>query len=196
MTRIIAGAARGRRLSTPSGEATRPTSDRVREGVFSTLESTLGSWAGVQVLDLFAGSGAVGLEAVSRGAAHATLVEQHRKTAGVARGNAEALGFGQVDVVVSRAEAFVRRSPDARTASDAGGHGCYDVVFLDPPYTLAGGAVTALLAGLVEHRRLCPGAVVAVERSARDPALQWPDGLHGDRARRYGETVVWYGRAT
>jgi 16S rRNA (guanine966-N2)-methyltransferase len=190
VTRIIAGSAGGRRLSTPAGEATRPTADRVREAVFSALESAVGSWAGVRFLDLFAGSGAVGLEAVSRGAVHATLVEHHRRAAGVARRNAQVLGLSGVDVVTARAEAFARRA--AGPADDAG---CYDVVFADPPYTLAGEAVTALLADLVAHGRLCQDAVVVVERSARDEDLTWPEGLAGDRAKRYGETVVWYGHA-
>jgi 16S rRNA (guanine966-N2)-methyltransferase len=186
VTRIIAGAAGGRRLSTPSGDATRPTSDRVREAVFSTLEAAVGSWAGLRFLDLFAGSGAVGLEAVSRGAAHATLVEQHRRTAAVARGNVKALGFSTVEVVTARAEAFVQHPPVQP----------FDVVFLDPPYTLDGGAVTDLLTRLVEQRWLRPGAIVAAERSARDAALAWPAGIDEERSKRYGETVVWYGRAS
>jgi 16S rRNA (guanine966-N2)-methyltransferase len=186
VTRIIAGAARGRRLATPPGDATRPTADRVREAVFSTLESAVGSWAGLRFLDLFAGSGAVGLEAVSRGAAHATLVEQHRRTAAVALGNARTLGFSTVEVVAGRAEAVVRHPPAHR----------YDVAFLDPPYTLAGDVVTALLADLVEHGWLQRDAVVVVERSTRDTGLAWPSGIAEDRAKRYGETTVWYGRAT
>jgi 16S rRNA (guanine966-N2)-methyltransferase len=194
VTRIIAGSAGGRRLTTPPGDATRPTSDRVREAVFSALESALGTWSGLRFLDLFAGSGAVGLEAVSRGAAHATLVEQHRRAAGIARSNARALGLVDVDVVQARAEAFVRRSGD--TGSHTGPAACFDVVFLDPPYTLSTAAVSALLADLVHHGWLCPGAVVVVERSSRDPEPAWPDGITPVRSRRYGETVVWYGRAT
>jgi len=185
VTRIIAGSAGGRRLSTPPGESTRPTADRVREAVFSALESSLGSWAGVRFLDLFAGSGAVGLEAVSRGAAHATLVEQHRRAAGVARRNAQAVGLADVAVVTVRAEAFLLR-PE---------HECFDVVFADPPYTLPGAAVTELLASLVTHGWLCDDAVVVVERSARDEDLRWPEGIRGDRVKRYGETAVWYGHA-
>jgi 16S rRNA (guanine966-N2)-methyltransferase len=186
VTRIIAGAAGGRRLSTPPGDATRPTSDRVREAVFSTLESAVGSWSGLRFLDLFAGSGAVGLEAVSRGAAHATLVEQHRRTAAVARGNARTLGFAAVEVVTARAEMFVQRPPAQP----------YDVVFLDPPYTLGNDAVGDLLGQLVAQRWLRPDAVVVVERAARDAAPPWPEGIREDRAKRYGETVVWYGRAS
>jgi 16S rRNA (guanine966-N2)-methyltransferase len=184
VTRIIAGSAGGRRLSTPSGDTTRPTSDRVREAVFSALESSLGSWAGVRFLDLFAGSGAVGLEAMSRGATHATLVEQHRRVAGTARRNAQTLGLS-VEVVTARVETFLLR-PD---------HDRFHVVFADPPYILEGAAVTDLLTRLVEQGWLCDEAVVAVERSARDEDLRWPEGIRGGRARRYGETVVWYGRA-
>jgi 16S rRNA (guanine966-N2)-methyltransferase len=194
VTRIIAGSVGGRRLRTPPGEAVRPTTDRVREALFSTLESAFGSWAGICFLDLFAGSGAVGLEAVSRGAAHATLVEQRPRAAATARGNARALGLASVDVVVSRAEAFVRAGTGAPGV--AGCCDCYHVAFLDPPYTMPGHDVTALLAALVEHRRLCREATVVVERSVRDEDLAWPRGLSADRARRYGETVVWYGRAT
>lgn len=190
MTRIIAGSAGGRRLSTPSGEVIRPTSDRVREAVFSTLESTLGTFAGLRFLDLFAGSGAVGLEAMSRGAEHATLVEQHRATAAIARRNVRALGFASVDVVVLRAESFVRHGPDP----EAVGTG-FDVAFLDPPYAMPGDQVTEVLSDLVAHRWLRADAVVAVERSTHASDLGWPAGIRGERMKRYGETVVWYGRA-
>ena len=186
MTRIIAGSAGGRRLSTPPGDSTRPTADRVREAVFSSLESMVGSWAGIRFLDLFAGSGAVGLEAASRGAAHVTLVEQHRRTAGVARRNAQTLAFPSVEVVTARAETVVQQPPEAG----------YDVAFLDPPYALSGASVGRLLDALVEHGWLRPRAVVVVERSARDDDLAWPDGIAAERSRKYGETAVWYGRAT
>ncbi len=163
MTRIIAGAAGGRRLSTPPGAATRPTSDRVREAVFSALESAVGSWAGLRFLDLFAGSGAVGLEAVSRGAAHAMLVEQHRRTAAVARGNVRTLGFAVVEVVTARAEVFVQRPPAQP----------YDVVFLDPPYTLGNDAVGELLGQLVAQRwlRARRGRGRRAGRARRRPAV-------------------------
>src|SRR5689334_7957728 len=99
MTRIIGGTAGGRRLRTPTGDATRPTSDRVREALFSTLESQLGSLTGLRVLDLYAGSGAVGLEAMSRGAGVVTAVESDRRTAGLAQDNARTLGFHRVEVL-------------------------------------------------------------------------------------------------
>src|SRR6476619_6720733 len=99
MTRIIGGSAGGRRLKTPHGEATRPTSDRVREALFSTLESQLGSLTGLRFLDLYAGSGAIGLEAMSRGAGVLTSVESDRRTARMVQENATTLGFRKVEVV-------------------------------------------------------------------------------------------------
>ena len=124
MIRIIGGTARGRRLKTPTGEATRPTSDRVREALFSALEAELGSLTGLRVLDLYAGSGAIGLEAMSRGAGVVTSVESNRRTAKLVQDNATTLGFRKLEVVVqpvARALAHHPRAP-------------YDVVFLDPPY--------------------------------------------------------------
>ncbi|MGH3354983.1 MAG: 16S rRNA (guanine(966)-N(2))-methyltransferase RsmD [Nocardioidaceae bacterium] len=185
MTRIIAGTAGGRRLTTPPGDATRPTTDRVREAVFSSLESTLRTWAGRRFLDLYAGSGAVGLEALSRGAAHATLVEKHAKAAALAQENARRLQFSAAEIVVAAAERYVRQPPEEP----------YDVVFLDPPYTLATSAVGDLLGLLADRGWLAPGGLVAVERSSRDEEPAWPDGISPDRAKRYGETVVWYGHA-
>src|SRR4051812_16988610 len=122
--RIVAGRFGGRRLQAPPGRATRPTSDRVREALFSTL----GPLDGDVVLDLFAGSGALGLEAVSRGAARADLVERDARAAGVAGANAGALGLGPDGVAVLRMPA-VRALEDARRRAAT-----YDLVFLDPPY--------------------------------------------------------------
>lgn len=185
MTRIIGGAAGGRRLRTPTGESTRPTSDRVREALFSSLEALLGSVHGLRFLDLYAGSGAVGLEARSRGAGVVTCVEQDRRTAALVRDNARSLGL-PVEVVacaVARHLAHPPRTP-------------YDVVFADPPYPLPTAAVDADLVALREHGWLTPGAVVVVERSSRGGSLAWPGGYEALRERRYGETVLWYGRAT
>jgi len=182
MTRIIGGRAGGRRLRTPSGEATRPTSDRVREALFSSIESWAGTLQGLRFLDLYAGSGAVGLEAWSRGAAAVTLVESDRRTAALVRSNAHDLG-ADVQVVSGSVAAFLRREPGEP----------FDVVFSDPPYPLADDAVAADLAALVPW--LGGGALVVVERSARSPEPGWPDGLVHDRTKRYGETVLCYGHA-
>ncbi|QNN52099.1 16S rRNA (guanine(966)-N(2))-methyltransferase RsmD [Nocardioides mesophilus] len=185
MTRIIGGSAGGRRIRTPQGENTRPTSDRVREALFSSLEAELGSVAGLRFLDLYAGSGAVGLEAVSRGAGMLTSVEQDRRTATLVRDNARNLGFRSVEVVA----AAVRRTLQAPPRAP------YDVVFSDPPYALSAAEVEADLGALVAHGWLAPEAVVVVERSVRGVAPTWPDGLFAGRSRRYGETVLWYGHA-
>ncbi len=184
MTRIIGGTAGGRRLKTPPGEHTRPTTDRVREALFSALESALGSLHGLRFLDVYAGSGAVGLEARSRGACAVTLIEHDRRTAALIRDNARAAGLGDVEVVAAGAARALAGPPAAP----------YDVAFLDPPYDLPGSEVAAVLHVL--HVWLSPEALVVVERPRRGPALEWPDGYVADRTRRYGETVLCYGHAT
>ena len=182
MTRIIGGAAGGRRLRTPSGEATRPTSDRVREALFSTLESRLGSLTGLRFLDLYAGSGAVGLEAMSRGAGVVTAVESDRRTARLVQDNATALGFRKVDVLAHPAARMLAQPPRAP----------YDVVFADPPYPMANTELEETLALLVANDWLAVGGMVIVERSARSVEPRWPVGLVRERAKEYGETVLWY----
>ena len=186
MTRIIGGEAGGRRIKAPSGVATRPTSDRVREALFSTVDAALGSLHGLRFLDVYAGSGAVGLEARSRGAGVVTLVEHDRGTARLIHENIETLGMSRVDVVVSPAARALAQTPKAP----------YDVVFLDPPYALPIADVEIDLRSLVGHGWLAHEALVVVERSTRDDGPSWPAGLAGDRSRRYGETTLWYGHAT
>ena len=186
MTRIIGGRAGGRRLTTPRGQATRPTSDRVREALFSAVESWCSTLEGLRVLDLYAGSGAVGLEAWSRGAGVVTLVEQDRRTAALIRTNAAELGFARADVRAQSVSAVLAGSPQAP----------YDVVFLDPPYPLENAAVEADLAALVANGWLVPDALVVVERGSRSRGLVWPEGLELHREKKYGETVLWYGHAT
>ena len=185
MTRIIGGSAGGRRIRTPTGESTRPTSDRVREALFSAIDAALGSLTGLRFLDLYAGSGAIGLEARSRGAGVVTAVEHDRRTAALIRENARALGMGGVDVVTGSVPRVLAHPPRAP----------YDVVFLDPPYHLETARVVADLHALVVQYWLAAGALVVVERSSRSGDLGWPDGLEGLRSRRYGETMLWYGHA-
>lgn len=185
MTRIIGGSAGGRRITTPRGVATRPTSDRVREALFSAIESWSGSLHGLRFLDLYAGSGAIGLEAWSRGAGVVTLVEQDRKTAALIAENARSIGFARANVVAAAVAGTLRRPPSAP----------YDIAFLDPPYTLGEEALAADLLALTAEGWLVPGALVVVERSGRSPEPQWPDGITADREKRYGETVLWYGHA-
>lgn len=185
MTRIIAGVAGGRRLRTPKGAATRPTTDRVREAVFSSLEADIGSLADYRFLDLFAGSGAVGLEARSRGASYALLVESSRVTAAVTRVNVEALGLGSVEVLESPAERLSSRPPFG---------GPYDVVFADPPYSYPASRLSGLLSALSLAGWYGRDARLVVERPSRD-TWNWPAGVLGLRERKYGETTVWHGLA-
>ena len=185
MTRIIGGSARGRRLRTPPGDATRPTSDRVREALFSALEARLGSLTGLRFLDLYAGSGAVGLEAMSRGAAAVTCVESDRRTAKVVQANVATLGFTDVEVLAHPVSRVLGQRP-----TDP-----FDVVFADPPYPVDNTEVERVLALLVAHEWMASGAVLVLERSARSVEPTWPSGLTGERHRGYGETVLWYVRA-
>jgi 16S rRNA (guanine966-N2)-methyltransferase len=182
MTRIIGGTAGGRRIATPRGTHTRPTSDRVREALFSAIESWCGSLSGLRFLDLYAGSGAVGLEAWSRGAGVVTLVEQDRRTAAMIHTNARVLGFTRADIVTGPVSGTLTRQPSAP----------YDVAFLDPPYALAETDVAADLTALRDHAWLVPGALVVVERGSRGPEPDWPDGFSGSREKKYGETALWY----
>ncbi len=184
MTRIIGGTAGGRRIDTPRGTSTRPSSDRVREAFFSAVESWCGSLQGLRFLDLYAGSGAVGLEAWSRGAGVVTLVEQDRRTAALIAANAKAIGFPKADIVVASVAATLARPPAAP----------YDVVFLDPPYPVAAEEIDRDLVSLAADW-VVPGAMVVVERSSRSRAPSWPDGFTGTRERKYGETTLWYGHA-
>ncbi|MEP9381192.1 16S rRNA (guanine(966)-N(2))-methyltransferase RsmD [Nocardioides sp. KR10-350] len=185
MTRIIGGAAGGRRLATPRGAQTRPTSDRVREALFSAIESWCGSLHGLRFLDLYAGSGAVGLEAWSRGAGVVTLVESDRRTSSLISANAKSLGFPKANVVTAAVSSALAKPPAAP----------YDIVFLDPPYPLGDDAVAKDLGALATYDWLVPGAMVVVERSSRSPAPAWPDGFTDTRSRKYGETALWYGHA-
>ena len=185
MTRVIAGAARGRRLQVPPGDGTRPTSDRAREALFGTLESLLGAWAGRRVLDLYAGSGAVGLEALSRGAAHALLVEADARAARTLAVNVATLGL---------AGAELRRGRVERVAAHGLPGPAYDVVFADPPYDLTDDELRTVLADL--RPAVADAAVVVVERATRGGAWTWPAGYEEVRSRRYGEATLWYGRAT
>ncbi|HEV2258129.1 MAG TPA: 16S rRNA (guanine(966)-N(2))-methyltransferase RsmD [Streptosporangiaceae bacterium] len=190
MARVIAGQAGGRRLAVPDGRNTRPTSDRAREGLFATIVSLTGSLDGARVLDLYAGSGAVGLEALSRGAEHVLLVESGPRAARVIRDNIEAIGLAGAELVTDRVERVLARGP----ARPGEGSGRYDVVFADPPYALAGDEVSAMLQMLSDHGWLAPGALVIVERATRSGPVHWPAGFAPDRARRYGEATFWYGQ--
>ncbi|MFJ4685695.1 16S rRNA (guanine(966)-N(2))-methyltransferase RsmD [Streptomyces sp. NPDC088789] len=186
MTRVIAGAAGGRRLAVPPGTGTRPTSDRAREGLLSTWQSLQGGpLDGERVLDLYAGSGAVGLEALSRGASHTLLVEADARAARTIRENVRALALPGAEVRTGKAEQIIRSAPAEP----------YDIVFLDPPYVVTDHDLREILLTLRAEGWLARDALVTVERSTRGGDFRWPDGFEALRARRYGEGTFWYGRA-
>jgi len=182
--RIIAGEAGGRRLAVPPGEGVRPTSDRVKESVFSALGP--GRLVGARVLDLYAGSGALGLEALSRGAAGAVLVERDAAAARAIRANIETLGFGDRAAVRIGAVGGVLAGPGP------GPEGAYDLVLLDPPYDTQQADLEAVLPRLVEAGWVAPDATVVVERAAGSPAVVWPAGWGSTWERCYGDTLVLF----
>jgi 16S rRNA (guanine966-N2)-methyltransferase len=187
VTRIIAGFAGSLALKVP-GRGTRPTSDRVREAIFSALDARA-VIVGARVVDLYAGSGALGLEAASRGAASVTLVERTPAAAGICRANAAVLRRSapkdshlHIEVVTQSVQSFL-----------VGASGPWDIVFLDPPYDLPETDLAAALTAL--SGRLAPDATVMLERSSRSAEPSWPEGIAGERRKNYGDTTLWWARA-
>jgi len=179
--RIIAGEAGGRRLTVPPGDRIRPTSDRVKESVFSALGP--GRLVGARVLDLYSGSGALGLEALSRGAAAALMVERDPAAAAAIRTNIETLGFADRAVLrVGRVASILAGGPPEP----------FDLALLDPPYDTPGAELEAVLEGLGERGWLAPGATVVVERAAGSEPLRWPEGWGSTWERCYGDTLVLF----
>jgi 16S rRNA (guanine966-N2)-methyltransferase len=158
---------------------TRPTSDRVRESLFNVLTARL-DFAGLSVLDLYAGSGALGLEALSRGATSAIFVEADQRAATVIAENIDALGV---------TEATVRRGTVVAVLT-AGNDRPVDLVLSDPPYDVGAAEVEAMLAALSDGGWTTTGTVVAVERRTTSPTMTWPDGWSAWPARRYGDTRI------
>lgn len=193
MSRIVAGSAGGRRIRMPSGPATRPTTDRVREAVFSAVAAWAGTadrpsgeaLAGLAFCDLYAGSGAVGLEAASRGAGPVLLVERDRRTAAHIRRSADDLGL-PVAVRGGDVGGLLRRAPERP----------FDVVFADPPYELATPLLERQLADLVAYDWLARSGLVLLERSRRSPEPAWPPLVTQTWSRAYGETIVYFGART
>ena len=169
--RIIAGAWRGRLIDAPAGASTRPTADRVRETLFSMLVSRLGSFEDLRVADLFAGSGALGLEALSRGAAHATFVDRDAKAVAAIRANAEKLGAAErVRVLAGSALALPRAGP-------------FDLILADPPYAPGSGSEAA--AAVIAAGWLAPGGLLVVETARKDSVAA--DGLELVTDRQVGK---------
>ena len=187
MSRVIAGIAGGRRLAVPPGTTTRPTSDRAREGLFASLLSELGRFDGARVLDLYAGSGAIGLEALSRGAERVLLVESDARAAAVIKANVKTVDLPGATVAVDRVERFLARPPTGTSE-----RGRFDLVLADPPYALSDDAVTRVLT-LLQDGWLAEEALVVIERATRSGPLDWPPGFLPSKSRRYGEATFWYG---
>lgn len=186
MTRIIAGVAGGRRLEVPRS-GTRPTSDRVREAMFSSIGSWLAArslaWTSVAALDLFAGSGALGLEAASRGARLALLVERSDRAASVIRRNIAACGLDQAQVMVASAMGLPERPSS---------YPRFDLCLADPPYDFRASDIQAALLPLGDAW-LAPDCLVVVERGSGQPECPLPDDWVVTAQRRYGDTCLWYG---
>ena len=184
MTRLISGVAGGRRLKVPR-TGVRPTGDRAREALFNSLKSLL-DVRGATVLDLYAGSGALGLEALSRGAEAVVFVESSPGVLPVLRENVAAVGLPGGRVVAGSVPTVVGGAPPARS----------DLVLADPPYATPVDEVLEVLQALVDGEWLAPDAVVVVERPSREKPWEWPTPLVGLRDRRYGEAQLRYGRSS
>lgn len=182
MTRIIAGMWGGRAIKAPTDRNTRPTTDRVREALFAKIDH-LDRLRGATVLDLFAGSGALGLEALSRGAGHAHFVDHSAAVTSVLRENIGTLGATHTTVTTTDVAACVRRPAPQP----------FDVVLCDPPYDLPSDDVTSILADLVNNGWLAPDTLVMVERPRRGQSLQWPAAFEDVTTKQYGETILEFG---
>lgn len=185
--RIIAGEYRGRRLEAPKGQGTRPTTDRVRESLMSALHSARGGFEGARVLDAFAGSGALALEALSRGAATAVLCERDREAASVIERNLRAVGLGRDTARLSRGD-VLKRLP-----VPLAGHP-FDLVFLDPPYATAPADVMAFVARLRQAGALADDVIISYEHDGADDetvaALAAGEGWAIASHRRFGDTAI------
>ena len=192
MSRIISGAAGGVRLASVPGDNTRPTTDRVKESLFSKLES-YDIIRGARVLDAFGGSGALGCEALSRGAASVTLLDTYPKAVAVIRKNVAAVekAMGRAGAGSSSSTGSVARVQQSQALTYAkSASGPWDLVFVDPPYAMPNEQVSELLEALTP--KLAEGAVIVVERSSRDAEPVWGEGLYCFSTRQHGETVLYY----
>ena len=183
MTRIIGGDFRGRSIKVPDAE-TRPTSSRVREAIFSSVEHAVSGLDDLRVLDLFSGSGAFGIESISRGAAEAVLIEKDLRAADTLHTNVANFGIKNARVVIADAFAEVAQKS---------GRGTFDVVFIDPPYGFEDQDVNLLISNLVANDWLNDYALIVVERGSRSQ-VQWPESVEELRKKVYGDTSIWYGQ--
>jgi len=183
MTRIIGGDFRGRSIKVPDAE-TRPTSSRVREAIFSSVEHAVSGLDDLRVLDLFSGSGAFGIESISRGATEAVLIEKDLRAADTLHTNVANFGIKNARVVIADAFAEVAQKS---------GRGTFDVVFIDPPYGFEDQDVNLLISNLVANDWLNDYALIVVERGSRSQ-VQWPESVEELRKKVYGDTSIWYGQ--
>jgi 16S rRNA (guanine966-N2)-methyltransferase len=183
--RIIAGVAKGRILGAVAG-ATRPTSDRAREGLFSSLASEFGTFEGLHVLDLFGGSGAIGLESLSRGATSVHIVEKDDEAQKTIETNFEIVKksnpTGNFHLYGMSAERFLKDAPKDK----------YHLVYIDPPYDFSNQAVEDVLSALHDYEFLSSDAFIAVERTTRGAQFIWPDAFVPARERKYGQATIYY----
>lgn len=182
--RIVGGAWRGRSFEAPEGRGTRPTTDRMRESLASAILSAMGlSLEGVSVLDAFAGSGGVGLELLSRGAAHCTFCERNRRAARIVGQNAESLGAPKSRYAIMCVDVMKIASVDSVAGAP------FDLVFLDPPYAMAAREVSQLVTGLMEAGKLSDDCLVVYERASDGDALT-VEGLEALRTKKQGGTCI------
>ena len=183
--RIIAGVAKGRSLSSVAG-ATRPTSDRAREAIFSTLNSEFGDFLGLHILDLFSGSGAMGLEALSRGATLVHCVEKDDAAAKTITTNStlvqKAQPVGAFHLFHTGVQKFVENTAQNQ----------YHFIYIDPPYDFADSELTLILEKLHRNNFIKDGAVIAIERATKTPGPQWPEGYEPSRTKVYGQASIYY----
>ncbi len=182
MTKVIAGEFKGRNLRVPVS-VTRPTTSRVREAIFSTIVHKLGDLSDLRVLDLYAGSGALGIEALSRGAAEAVFVELDRKACQVIESNIKDLGLNRVHIQNTSVTSELKHRSTT---------GAFDLVLIDAPYTVSDDVIGELLIDLFENDWLNEDALVVVERTKKS-ALTWPEAFTESERREYGDTTIWYG---
>jgi len=184
--RIIAGVAKGRTLGSVAG-ATRPTSDRAREGLFSSLTSEFGDFHGLHLLDLFAGSGAIGLEALSRGAAVVHFVERDPDAQKTIENNFELVSknkpAGKFHLYAMSAQRFLSDGAKVK----------YHIVYIDPPFDFTDAQVEEVVSKLHSDEFLTSDALIAVERTAKGSTFSWPEGFVGARERKYGAVSIFYG---
>jgi 16S rRNA (guanine966-N2)-methyltransferase len=187
--RIIAGLGKGRKLFSPPS-ITRPTSDRAREGLFSSLTSTFSTLDGLHFLDLYAGSGAVGVEALSRGAALVEAIESNSVSAQVCEDNF---------ALISKLEGVGKFKVHAKTVFEFLNHNAskpYEIIYIDPPYEVDNLEVEKILKKILVLGLLSKFGVVAIERDAKAKSFTWPDGLSELKVRSYGAGAIHYGVLT